>query len=54
MPFTSLGAGSIPADTVKVTVKDGWVTLEGTVHWEYQKSLAQSAMKKLRARMCFP
>jgi osmotically-inducible protein OsmY len=39
---------SIPADRIKVTVKDGWVTLEGTVHWEYQKSLAQSAMKKLK------
>jgi osmotically-inducible protein OsmY len=39
---------SIPADTVKVTVKDGWVRLEGTVDWEYQKSLAQSAMKKLK------
>jgi osmotically-inducible protein OsmY len=39
---------SIPADRIKVTVKDGWVTLEGTVDWEYQKSLAQSAMKKLK------
>jgi len=36
---------SIPADRIKVTVKDGWVTLEGTVDWEYQKSLAESAMK---------
>jgi len=39
---------SISADRIKVTVKDGWVTLEGTVDWEYQKSLAQSAMKKLK------
>lgn len=39
---------SIPADRIKVTVKDGWVTLEGTVDWEYQKSLAQSAMKRLK------
>ena len=39
---------SIPAGRIKVTVKDGWVTLEGTVDWEYQKSLAQSAMKKLK------
>jgi osmotically-inducible protein OsmY len=39
---------SIPADRIKVTVKDGWVRLEGTVDWEYQKSLAQSAMKKLK------
>jgi len=39
---------SIPADRIKVTVKDGWVTLEGTVDWEYQKSLAESAMNKLK------
>jgi osmotically-inducible protein OsmY len=39
---------SVPVDRIKVTVKDGWVTLEGTVLWEYQKSLAQSAMKKLK------
>jgi osmotically-inducible protein OsmY len=38
---------SIPADKIKVTVKNGWVTLEGTVEWEYQKSLAKSAVKKL-------
>jgi CheY-like chemotaxis protein len=31
---------SIPVDKIRVTVKDGWVTLEGTVDWEYQKSLA--------------
>src|SRR4030088_2245353 len=30
---------SIPADRIKVTVKDGWVTLEGTGDWEYQKIL---------------
>ena len=39
---------SIPADKIKVTVKNGWVTLEGTVDWQYQKSLAESAVKKLR------
>ena len=38
---------SIPADRIKVTVKEGRVTLEGTVDWEYQKSLAKSAVKKL-------
>jgi osmotically-inducible protein OsmY len=31
-----------------VTVKNGKVRLEGTVDWEYQKELAQSAVKKLR------
>jgi osmotically-inducible protein OsmY len=39
---------SIPADKIKVTVKSGRVTLEGTVDWEYQKSLAKSAVKKLK------
>src|ERR1700726_1798350 len=35
---------SIPADQIKVTVKNGKVRLEGTVDWEYQKELAQSAV----------
>ena len=39
---------SIPADKIKVTVKNGWVTLEGKVDWQYQKSLAESAVKHLR------
>jgi osmotically-inducible protein OsmY len=39
---------SIPSDQIKVTVKNGKVTLEGMVDWEYQKELAQSAVKKLR------
>jgi osmotically-inducible protein OsmY len=39
---------SIPADKIKVTVKNGWVTLEGNVEWQYQKTLAESAVKKLR------
>lgn len=39
---------SLPSDKIKVSVKDGWVTLEGTVDWQYQKSLAESAVKKLK------
>jgi osmotically-inducible protein OsmY len=31
-----------------VTVKNGWVTLEGSVDWQYQKELAESAVKKLK------
>ena len=38
----------IPADKIKATVRNGWVTLEGTVDWQYQKNLAESAVKKLR------
>jgi osmotically-inducible protein OsmY len=38
----------IPSDQIKVTVKDGIVTLDGNVHWQFQKRLAQSAVKKLK------
>jgi osmotically-inducible protein OsmY len=38
----------IPIDQIKVTVKYGWVTLEGRVDWQYQKSLAESAVKNIR------
>jgi osmotically-inducible protein OsmY len=38
----------IPSERIKATVKNGWVTLEGTVDWQYQKSLAESAVKKLK------
>ena len=31
-----------------MTVKGSWVTLEGTVDWQYQKTLAESAVKKLK------
>jgi osmotically-inducible protein OsmY len=30
----------VPDDAVKVTVEIGWVTLEGNVDWQYQKSNA--------------
>jgi osmotically-inducible protein OsmY len=39
---------SLPSDKIKVTVKGGWVTLEGTVEWQYQKALAESAVKRLK------
>ncbi len=38
----------IPSDKIKATVKNGSVTLDGTVDWQYQKALAESAVKKLR------
>ncbi|MCU1337983.1 MAG: Transport-associated protein [Bryobacterales bacterium] len=38
----------IPSDRIKVTVKNGWVTLEGDVRWQFQKRLAESAIKKLK------
>src|SRR5882724_4536248 len=36
---------SIPSEAVKVTAKNGWITLEGRVDWQYQKTLAESAVK---------
>jgi osmotically-inducible protein OsmY len=39
---------SIPSDKIKVTVRNGWVTLEGTVDYELQKKLAHSTVKKLK------
>src|SRR5579863_7612779 len=39
---------SIPSDKIKVSVKNGWMTLEGTVDWQFQKVLAESAVKKLK------
>jgi len=39
---------SIPSDQIKVTVKSGWVTLEGTVDWQFEKAIAEAAVKKLR------
>jgi len=39
---------SIPADRIKASVKSGWVTLEGNVDWQYQKTLAESSVKGIR------
>jgi osmotically-inducible protein OsmY len=39
---------SIPADRIKASVKNGWVTLEGTVDWQYQKGLVESVVKPIR------
>jgi len=39
---------SIPHERIKVIVKNGWVTLEGTVDWQYQKTIAESEVKNLK------
>jgi osmotically-inducible protein OsmY len=39
---------SLPRDSVKVSVRRGWVTLTGEVEWQYQRAAAQEAMKHLR------
>ena len=38
----------VPADKIKVTVRDGWVTLEGAVRWWFQRSAAVQAVRDLR------
>ena len=37
----------VPSDAIKVTVRDGWVTLTGRVNWHYQKSCAERDIRKL-------
>jgi len=34
-------------DNVKVKVEDGWVTLDGTLQWNYEKEAAQRAVSNL-------
>ena len=37
----------VPDERIKVTVKDGWVTLNGNLDWHYQKMAAEGAVKYL-------
>jgi osmotically-inducible protein OsmY len=36
------------ADHIRVVVKDGWVTLEGNLEWQYQRERAERAVSRLR------
>ncbi|HEX9867828.1 MAG TPA: BON domain-containing protein, partial [Candidatus Tectomicrobia bacterium] len=38
---------SVPRDRVKVTVRNGWVTLEGDLEWQYQRMAAEQAVHHL-------
>jgi osmotically-inducible protein OsmY len=38
----------ISHDKIKVIVKDAWVTLEGAVEWQYQKTTADTAVRKVK------
>jgi osmotically-inducible protein OsmY len=40
-------AASVPDDRVKVTVRSGWVTLDGTVDWAYQRASAHHVVCNL-------
>ena len=37
----------VPDDKVKTVVKDGWITLSGTVDWQYQKDAAERCVRYL-------
>ena len=37
----------VPSGAVQVTVRDGWVTLSGSVDWYYQKKNAEDDVRKL-------
>jgi osmotically-inducible protein OsmY len=38
----------ISHDKIKATVRDGWITLEGSAEWQYQKSAAENAVRKVK------
>ena len=38
---------TVPHERIKVTVNDGWITLEGDVEWNYQKEAAEVAVRDL-------
>ena len=46
------GRVDVPDDKVKVTVKDGWLYLDGEVGWRYQKDAAGAAVKHLTGVVC--
>jgi osmotically-inducible protein OsmY len=35
-------------EAIKVVVRDGWVTLEGEVEWQYHKKIAENAVRGVR------
>jgi len=37
----------VPHDKIKTSVRDGWITLEGKVDWQYQRAAADGAVRYL-------
>ena len=37
----------VPLENVKVAVSKGWITLDGTVEWQYQKEEAERVVRRL-------
>jgi osmotically-inducible protein OsmY len=42
--------GQLPVSSehIKVVVKNGWVTLEGTAEWQYQRNTAETAVRRIK------
>lgn len=38
----------ISSEKIRVVVKDGWITLEGQVEWQYQRSSAEQAVRRIK------
>ena len=38
---------TVPNTRIKLTVENGWITLEGTVDWQYQRLAAEKAVRHL-------
>ncbi len=38
----------ISSEGIKVVVKNGWVSLEGQVEWQYQKNTAENAVRRIK------
>ena len=38
----------ISSEKIKVVVKNGWITLEGEVEWQYQRTTAENAVRRIK------
>jgi osmotically-inducible protein OsmY len=38
----------ISSEKIKVVVKNGWITLEGEVEWQYQRTTAENAVRRTK------
>ena len=36
------------SENMKAVVKDGWITLEGSAEWNYQRTRAENAVRRVR------
>jgi osmotically-inducible protein OsmY len=38
----------VSSEKIKVIVKNGWISLEGEVEWQYQRSTAETAVRRIK------